>query len=142
MAEETIVFIDIPTDETRGVIEQHVPPGFRLVFANADTDDKSAAAVPQADYVLVWSAYFGTKAVAAAKKAKLIQKIGEGTDRLDVALATQMGIPVAKTTGQQFHFSCRIRAVADPGQYAQASRGAQWHDGRQVAQVGAPQRHL
>lgn len=99
MAEETIVFIDIPTDETRGVIEQNVPEGFRLVFANADTDEKSAAVVPQADYVLVWSAYFGTKAVAAATKAKLIQKIGEGTDRLDVALASQMGIPVAKTTG-------------------------------------------
>src|SRR5512136_1485768 len=99
MSEETIVFVDVPTAETKGVIEANLPPGFRLVFANADTDEKSAAVVPEADYVLVWSAYFGTKAVAASTKAKLIQKIGEGTDRIDVALAAQMGIPVAKTTG-------------------------------------------
>ena len=99
MSEEKIVFIDVPTPEARKVIEDNLPPGFRLIFAEADTEEKAAAAVPEADYVLIWSAYLGTRAVRAATKTKLIQKVGEGTDRIDVATALQMGIPVAKTAG-------------------------------------------
>ena len=99
MSEEKIVFIDVPTPESRKVIEDNLPPGFRLIFAEADTEEKAAAAVPEADYVLIWSAYLGTRAVGAARKAKLIQKVGEGTDRIDVATAVQMGITVAKTAG-------------------------------------------
>ncbi|MCL4466850.1 MAG: 2-hydroxyacid dehydrogenase [Chloroflexi bacterium] len=99
MSEEKIVFIDVPTPESRKVIEGNLPPGFRLIFAEADTEEKAAAAVPEADYILIWSAYLGTRAVSAARKARLIQKVGEGTDRIDVATAVQMGIPVAKTAG-------------------------------------------
>jgi phosphoglycerate dehydrogenase-like enzyme len=99
MSAEKIVFIDVPTPEARQVIQDNLPLGFQLIFAEADTEEKAAAAVPEADYVLIWSAHLGTRAVTAARKAKLIQKIGEGTDRIDVGAAGQMGIPVAKTSG-------------------------------------------
>lgn len=100
MAEtKKIVFLDVVTPAMRRTLINNVPPGFEFIFAEADTEEKAIAAVPEADFVLVWSAYAPTRVVEAAKKAKLIQKIGEGTDRIDVALASRMGIPVAKTSG-------------------------------------------
>ena len=41
MSEENIVFIDVPTPEARKVIEDNLPPGFRLIFAEADTEEKA-----------------------------------------------------------------------------------------------------
>lgn len=100
MAEEKkIVFLDVATPAMRKVLSEKLPPGFDLVFADADTEEKAVAAVADADFVFVWSSYMSSRVVEAAKKAKLIQKAGEGTDRIDVATATRLGIPVAKTAG-------------------------------------------
>lgn len=94
-----IVFLDVVTPAMRRVLADNVPAGFELTFADADTEEKAASAVADADYVLVWSAYVPTRVVEAATRARLIQKIGEGTDRIDVATAARRGIPVAKTSG-------------------------------------------
>jgi D-3-phosphoglycerate dehydrogenase len=94
-----IVFLDVVTSAMRKVISENCPPGFDLVFAEADTEEKAIAAVRDADFVLVWSAYVPTRVVEAARKARLILKIGEGTDRIDVAAAARLGIPVARTSG-------------------------------------------
>ncbi len=96
---EKIVFIDVVTPAMRKVLTEQLPPGFQLIFANADTEEKAIAAVADADYVFVWAAYLPTRVVEAAARAKLIQKGGEGTDRIDVATAARRGIPVAKTSG-------------------------------------------
>ena len=94
-----IVFLDVATPALRAAFETQVPPGFQLTFAEADTDEKKAAAVANADYVLVWSATIPASVIEAAKDVRLIQKIGEGTDRIDVAAAARKGIVVAKTSG-------------------------------------------
>lgn len=94
-----IVFLDVTTEYTRKKITENVPEGFQLVLAEASTEDKAIEAVKDADFILVGSSYVPTKVVEAAKKAKLIQKMGEGTDRIDVVTATSRGILVAKTTG-------------------------------------------
>ncbi len=100
MAEgKRIVFLDVTTPGLHKVLSENLPPGFDLVFAEADTEEKAVAAVADADFVFVWSSYMPARVVEAAKKAKLIQKAGEGTDRIDVATAARLGIPVAKTTG-------------------------------------------
>ncbi len=100
MAEgKRIVFLDVATPAMRKVLSENLPPGFELVFADADTEEKAMAAVADADFVFVWSAYVPTRVVEAASKAKLIQKAGEGTDRIDVATAARLGIPVARTSG-------------------------------------------
>ncbi|MGA2000648.1 MAG: 2-hydroxyacid dehydrogenase [Terriglobales bacterium] len=94
-----IVFLDVTTPGLRAAFSAHLPSGFELTFAEADTEERMAAAVADADYVLVWAAKMPAKVMEAAGRVRLIQKIGEGTDRLDVPTAARMGIPVAKTTG-------------------------------------------
>jgi len=94
-----IVFLDVTTPAMRKVLTENLPTGFDLVFADADTEDKALAAVADADFIFVWASHVPTRVVEAARKAKLIQKAGEGTDRIDVATAARLGIPVAKTSG-------------------------------------------
>jgi D-3-phosphoglycerate dehydrogenase len=96
---QKIVFLDVTTPAMRKVLLENLPAGFDLIFADADSEEKAVAAVGDADFILVWAAYVTTRVVEAAKKAKLIQKSGEGTDRIDVATAARLGIPVAKTSG-------------------------------------------
>jgi phosphoglycerate dehydrogenase-like enzyme len=96
---EKIVFLDVVTPATAEVIQRHVPPEFDFVFANADTEDRVVEAVRDADYVFTWATYMPERVMEAAKKVRLIQKAGEGTDRIDVAAAARRGIPVAKTSG-------------------------------------------
>jgi phosphoglycerate dehydrogenase-like enzyme len=96
---EKIVFLDVVTPATRKVIESHVPPEFDFVFANADTEDKAVEAVRDADYIFTWATYMPERVIDAAKRVRLIQKAGEGTDRIDVAAAARRGIPVARTSG-------------------------------------------
>jgi phosphoglycerate dehydrogenase-like enzyme len=96
---EKIVFLDVVTPATAEVIQRHVPPEFDFVFANADTEDRVVEAVRDADYVFTWATYMPERVMDAAKKVRLIQKAGEGTDRIDVAAAARRGIPVAKTSG-------------------------------------------
>lgn len=94
-----IVFLDTATRAMRRMLSENLPSGFELVFADADTEEKAITAVADADFVFVWSAYVSTRVAEAASKAKLIQKVGEGTDRIDVATATRLGIQVARTSG-------------------------------------------
>ncbi|MHB0871249.1 MAG: 2-hydroxyacid dehydrogenase [Chloroflexota bacterium] len=94
-----IVFMDVTTPAVRKVLLDHLPAGFELVFAEASTEEKAVAAVADADFIFAWATYMPAKVIEAASKAKLIQKAGEGTDRIDVAAAARKGILVAKTTG-------------------------------------------
>lgn len=94
-----IIFLDVAIPALREAFQLYLPAGFEICFADADTEEKTAAAVADADYVLVWAAKMPTRVIAQINKARLIQKIGEGSDRIDVATAASMGITVAKTTG-------------------------------------------
>lgn len=94
-----IVYLDVTTADLREALRARLPAGFDLTLAEAATEEQTAAAVADADYVLCWAAKMPTRVIQAMRKARLIQKIGEGTDRIDVATAAEMGITVAKTTG-------------------------------------------
>lgn len=81
----------------------NLPDGFEAEFAEANPDrsltEEAFAKIPGADYLLFWTAAIPTRAIEAATKVKLIQKIGEGTEKIDVATTSRLGIPVAKTAG-------------------------------------------
>jgi len=94
-----IVYLDVSTPELSASLKAHLPPGFELHLAEAATEDETAAAVADADYILCWAAKMPTRVIKSIQRAKLIMKIGEGTDRIDTATCVEQGITVAKTTG-------------------------------------------
>ncbi len=94
-----IVFLGPTTPEIRKALQENLPPGFELTFVASSPEEAAMAGVADADYIFVFAAYVPAPLIAAAKKVKLIQKAGEGTDRIDVAAASARGIIVAKTAG-------------------------------------------
>jgi phosphoglycerate dehydrogenase-like enzyme len=98
-SEKKIVYLDVATPELRASLELHLPPGFELSLAEAASQEQTIAAVADGDYILTWAAQMPTRVVEAIGQARLIQKIGEGTDRIDTVTAAARGITVAKTTG-------------------------------------------
>lgn len=98
-ARQRIVFLDSVTPSVREALATRAPAGFELVFADPTPEEAAVAAAATADFIVVWAGHLPARVVQAATRAKLIQKIGEGTDRIDIAAASRMGIPVAKTTG-------------------------------------------
>jgi len=94
-----IVFLDTVSPAIRKTLTDNVPPGFTMTFPEVDTPEKAALVARDADYLLIWAGYLPGSVIESATKARLIQKVGEGTDRIDVATATRMGIPVARTPG-------------------------------------------
>ncbi len=94
-----IVYLDVATPDLAASLKKHLPAGFDLHLADAATEDQTVAAVADADYLLCWAAKMPTRVIKAISRARLIMKIGEGTDRIDTATCIEQGITVAKTTG-------------------------------------------
>lgn len=94
-----VVFLGDCSPIMRRALQDYLPEGFELVFADVSTEEKRLAAVADASYIAVAAEFMPTEAVEAAVRCKVIHKIGEGTDRIDVAKAKERGIIVARTAG-------------------------------------------
>lgn len=68
--------------------------GAELVAAGAKNEEDVVAAVKDADAILVVFAPITRRAIEAAAKCKVIARYGVGVDNVDVAAATERGIPV------------------------------------------------
>lgn len=95
----TILCLGVHTAETRALLGTLLPPGFVLAFGEGGGSRPTRELMAEADFVLVWTVRLTAELVSAGTKVRLIQKIGEGTDKIDVEAARRACIPVAKTTG-------------------------------------------
>ena len=96
---EKIVFLD-PMDPTRAdVIRAMLPEGFVLAHGTARGDDHLKEIIADADYAISGQVAVSGDVLRAAKKLKLLHKWGVGVDNLDTETARQLGIKVARTTG-------------------------------------------
>jgi len=87
-----IVTFGVPADGFRSLYEQnhivHIPPAGKCF-----SREEMLSLLPEADAVLACTP-FPREMVAAGKKLKLIVCYGAGYDSIDVAAATEFGIPV------------------------------------------------
>ena len=105
-----IACLGVPHEDTRRAIEGETPEGFSVEFVDELPPSRAEAAIAAADYLLVWSTRLPAETIRRATRARLIQKIGEGTDKIDVAAALAAGVPVAKTASVNAE-SCAELAV-------------------------------
>ena len=95
-----VLCLGTPLATTRDLIRSHLPPGFALVFADEPHARSTEELAGDADYLFVWSTRVSEHIIRSATRVKLIQKIGEGSDKIDVEAASRASIPVAKTSGE------------------------------------------
>ncbi|HEY3872099.1 MAG TPA: 2-hydroxyacid dehydrogenase [Actinocrinis sp.] len=91
--------LDAMPAPSRAVISDVFGADFDVVFAWDDTAEAKRAAATGATVLLTMWGSVDADTVAAARGAKLIQKLGVGTDKIDVSAATASGMTVLKAAG-------------------------------------------
>ncbi len=94
-----IVVLDQLGERTAARMAALVPPGFTLSHATAPGEDHLREIIAGADYVVSGQVAVPGSLLRAAPKLRLLHKWGVGTDNFDLAVAKQLGITVARTTG-------------------------------------------
>jgi D-3-phosphoglycerate dehydrogenase len=73
----------------------HRQEGYDLVAVEANTADAILSHVADCDAICVVSSVLPTAVIEGLAQCRIISRIGAGTDKIDVAKATEMGIVVA-----------------------------------------------
>lgn len=73
--------------------------GGELVFADANTESEVTEACRDADVVVTFKAPVSRSVIEAMEDCQLIMRNGTGYDNVDVAAATEYGIPVSNVPG-------------------------------------------
>ncbi len=102
MPQETIVFsqgIEFPPD-VQALIQELQPPGFDLVHLppNASVEE-IAAALREAEYLLGFLRFLPDEALQQAARLKLIQVLSAGYDRVNIAGARAVRVPICTNGG-------------------------------------------
>jgi phosphoglycerate dehydrogenase-like enzyme len=103
---EVILVLGVPEEKTRAMFRAHAPDGCEVVFSNGPEDLDGL--LPEAHYIALWTAPLGGRELRAAKQLKYVQKVGEGTDRIDVETAKSLGLMVAKTVRENSYSTAEI----------------------------------
>jgi len=76
------------------------PPGFTTIPVDGKSpEDQQVEAVKDADFIMNFRAKLTERILRAAKKARLVQVLSAGYDRLDLKLLRELKIPVANNGG-------------------------------------------
>ncbi|GAB4539709.1 MAG: 2-hydroxyacid dehydrogenase [Anaerolineae bacterium] len=90
-----VVYLEPVPPEVEAIIRECLPAGFTLRVRRAD--ESPVDVVGEADFILVATTPLTAHVISAAPRLKLIQHQGVGYDNVDVAAASQAGIPVGLT---------------------------------------------
>lgn len=94
-----IAFLDIMAPDVQGELRDCLPQGWSVNFAKSDDKAEKLRLVKTADFIVGGGTKLERDVMAAAPKLKMIHKYGIGVDKIDLAAAGEMGIPVAITAG-------------------------------------------
>lgn len=99
MTDVSVAILDTFHGTINELISSGLPPGWRPVFAAGKSPEQQRTAIRDADVTFVMAMPVGAELLASAAKLQLIQKLGAGTDRIDLAACRQRNIAVARLHG-------------------------------------------
>ncbi len=94
-----VVFFSHMDPELRHLAVSQALPGMRVIAESTTLDDeKKIELVEDADFIMLWGP-ISDRVMQAARKCRLIQLLSAGYDRMNLKLASDLGIPVANNGG-------------------------------------------
>ena len=100
MAGAKVAFIHGLSDEIVEVITGHTPEGWTTVVIGRDTPPEEQQALARdADFLMVYAAPLADEVLRAADKARLVQLLAAGYDRMNLPLMRALEVPCANNGG-------------------------------------------
>jgi D-3-phosphoglycerate dehydrogenase len=99
MSKLQVAFLDRYHPNICETIRRGLPADWAPKFAESRELKDQLAAVADAELLFVMAAPVTPEILAAAKKARFIQKLGAGVDRIDLKICEERGIGVARLAG-------------------------------------------
>ena len=100
MAGAKVAFIHGLTDEIVEVIIGHTPDGWTtVVIGRATPPEEQRALARDADFLMVYAAPLADDVLRAADKARLVQLLAAGYDRMNLPLMRALEVPCANNGG-------------------------------------------
>ena len=100
MSATKVVFLHDVSPIVLEEIVSHTPDGFETVAVPfSSSEEEMELAVGNADFIMVFAAYPSDRVLSAGGRAKLVQLLGAGYDRINVDLLREMEIPCANNGG-------------------------------------------
>ncbi len=96
---ERILLIENHDPTLEADVRAMAPPEFDLDLADAGDEAAQLRLAARANYIVVGGVPLTARVIEAAPGLRLIQKLGIGVDKIDLAAAARRGIPVAITAG-------------------------------------------
>jgi len=133
---ETIVILDVVTQDNADHLRALLPPGFTLSHATEPGDEHMAAIIAEADYAISGQVAVNGVVLRAARRLKLLHKWGVGVDNLDIDTARTCGIKVARTTGSnslavaEFTLGLILSALRHIPHGHEGLQNGEWRGGR------------
>lgn len=95
----TIAYLELVEPHRLQLVQRSVPPGFELRAVAGPDEEKRVSLVADADFALVSGTPVTARLLSSAPRLRLLQKLGIGYEKIDVAAASRLGVPVAITAG-------------------------------------------
>lgn len=100
MTKAKVVFIHGIAHKLAEVIASHTPDNMTTVVVDRDApEDEQVEAVRDADFLVIYTQTFSDRVLRSAIRARLIQVLSAGYDRLNLPLMAELGIPFANNGG-------------------------------------------
>ena len=96
---ERILYLDHLPDDLKQIVLKKVPAGVTLKFWSSLSDQQKDRELRQAVYFILTAYKVDDNILRIAENLKLIQKVGIGTDNINLAAAARMEVPVSNTPG-------------------------------------------
>jgi phosphoglycerate dehydrogenase-like enzyme len=103
--------LGVRTASARQLFTQYAPHSLDIDFDDPDSDESAIAVLAEADYAILWSRPMPARLMKAAPRLRFIQRIGSGTDLIDLRVASELGIPVANMTGVNAESSSELAVL-------------------------------
>ena len=100
MANPKVVCITNLDEELRQMVAGQALPGMDVISESLSADEgELMELVSDADFMIIWPAHISDDILRAAKQCKLVQCLSAGYDKVNLKLATELGIGVANNGG-------------------------------------------
>jgi len=96
----TVLFFTSLATDLANILIRSAPPHFDVrIYPPNLTEERQKQLIQDTDFLILFTSHLSDEVLRSARQLKLIQLVGAGYDRINIALCREIGVPVANNGG-------------------------------------------